>query len=93
MKIKHKWIFDYIMQEPTKSVNTLNCKFSDLYVEHFKTKILFRMWGSDVVPDLAKNLKEMYDLGILDRKPMGICPTISGMPKWIYVYFLKEKKI
>jgi len=51
------------------------------------------MWGSDVVPDLAKNLKEMYDLGILDRKPMGICPTISGMPKWIYVYFLKEKKI
>lgn len=84
---KEKWIINYIKNTNIGSVDMLNEKFVDDYIEKFNPKHQVMPYGANSCFELSKLLSSMYQAGILNREAVGLSWT-PGFPKWIYHYSL-----
>lgn len=86
---RFNWIKNYLKEN--FSADVLNTNFHEKYHEAFpKYKYRATNWGSQPVNKAMKDLKEMYELGILDRGRVGI-QWQPGFPKSVLIYILKGK--
>jgi hypothetical protein len=86
------WIEKYIDTNTlTASVDVLDRGFVDAYERACKPKQVFIMpFGANKIPQLGRDLGEMYSRGTLTRHASGLTQMRGmGFPAWVYVYRLK----
>lgn len=90
--IRMEWILQYLKERPRESVNTLDKFFVDDYCIENEVLCMVQMFGSPKCPQLAKDLKKLYDTNKLTRFACGTFTGASsmGFPKWVWDYRLKE---
>ena len=86
---KLNWIKDY-MKTVQNHVDILNREFSDAYIAKFNPPHLIQPFGANTCPELGKMLALGFKNGMFIRNSVGIQAGYWGMPKWVYVYHLKE---
>jgi hypothetical protein len=87
---RQQFIIDYINEH--KQADVLIIEFVDQYIKKFNLKYTKTNWGANKCPQLSKDLKLLYDCGIIDRTPISLlCNWEPGLPKWVYVYYKREK--
>lgn len=88
------WIENYLKGKPEydDSVNILEQKFSDMYLDATGVDFDPMMYGAHKCKQLGKDLADMHKAGRLERVRRGINGMGGmGFPKWVYVYSLPGK--
>lgn len=86
-----RWIAEQMKADyaPFKTVDILNRYFVDVYEKATGAKVIITWFGANKCPQLARDLKDMYDGGILKRWRNGIGDMgCDGFPKWVWSYEL-----
>ena len=89
MEAKLNWVIDY-MKSISEYVDVMNADFVDEYIREFNPRHKVTNYGANKCQEIGRILKKGYDLGLFERKSVGIPLILSGFPKWVYVYKLKN---
>ena len=85
----YKFILEYIKEN--FSTDVCDQYFHEEYYKRFGGKRKLTNWGAQPVYKAQRQLKELWEEGILNRSTYGLVERDSGFPKWVYEYYLKEK--
>jgi hypothetical protein len=74
-------------------VSTLDSDFVDAYLDATNAPCQYMILGANRCNALARDLKTLYDAGVLQRHASGIEQAPAGFPKWVWMYSVADDKI
>lgn len=88
-KERHDWLYQFFGRHENRAgVDILSADFVNEYAEVTGAKVEFTPYGANRCPQLARDLKTMYDDGLISRDRSGIPYDMRGMgfPLWVWNY-------
>jgi hypothetical protein len=88
---RYAWLLEYMTKHPGDTFDVCKSDFVDDYIRECRpSKVAYMPYGAHKVPQLGRDLSQLYLWELLKRNSVGLGDMGSGLgfPRYVYAYRL-----